>query len=231
MDQYDPTIEDSYRKVTTIDHRPCTLEILDTAGVEQFTAMRELYIKNGEGFILVYGVDNKNSLQELLELREQIIRIKSNPHIPMVLVGNKCDLIQARAVAPSEGVAVAGEWGKIPFYETSAKFRSNVDEVFVDVVRQIMRRDSAFGGGSSISSSSIKGHSINGSMDDRHSTHSSSSNYHHNHYNHHHSSGHVHHLPAQKSKKILRAQKSRKAHSLKKQASTVVDDHSGCVIM
>lgn len=48
IESYDPTIEDSYRKVTEIDKRPCTLEILDTAGVEQFTAMRELYIKTAK---------------------------------------------------------------------------------------------------------------------------------------------------------------------------------------
>jgi Ras-related protein Rap-1B len=121
------------------------LEILDTAGVEQFTAIRELYIKNGEGFILVYSVTNEASLHELAELREQVVRIKDNAHVPIVLVANKCDLDQKRAVSAAKGVMVADNWGKVPFYETSAKYRSNVDEVFVDLVRQIMRRDSALG--------------------------------------------------------------------------------------
>lgn len=145
LESYDPTIEDSYRKVTNVDNRPCTLEILDTAGVEQFTAIRELYIKNGEGFILVYSVTNEASLHELTELYEQVVRIKDNAHVPIVLVANKCDLEHDRAVSASKGVAVADSWGKIPFYETSAKYRSNVNEVFVDLVRQIMRRDSALG--------------------------------------------------------------------------------------
>lgn len=144
IESYDPTIEDSYRKVTEIDKRPCTLEILDTAGVEQFTAMRELYIKNGQGFILVYSVTNPNSLQELLSLREQIIRIKENANVPIVLVANKSDLSSEREVTPEMGVAVANSWGRTPFYETSAKFCLNVDQVFTDLVRQIMRRDSAF---------------------------------------------------------------------------------------
>ncbi|CAN6605379.1 ras-related protein Rsr1p [Trichomonascus vanleenenianus] len=142
---YDPTIEDSYRKNTWVDGRSCTLEILDTAGVEQFTAMRELYIKNGEGFIFVYSVANEDSLLELLELREQVLRIKDSSSVPMVLVANKCDLESERVISPERGVEVAESWGKMPFYETSAKYRSNIDEVFTDLVRQIMRRDSAYG--------------------------------------------------------------------------------------
>lgn len=162
IESYDPTIEDSYRKTCEIDYRPCTLEILDTAGVEQFTAMRELYIKNGQGFVLVYSVTNESSLQELIELRDQVIRIKDNANVPMVLVANKADLEAQRQVSPDFGVRVANSWGRTPFYETSAKYRSNIDEVFKDLVRQIMRRDSAFGS----ASPSIRGHSAHGSIED-----------------------------------------------------------------
>lgn len=159
IESYDPTIEDSYRKVCEIDNRPCSLEILDTAGVEQFTAMRELYIKNGQGFVLVYSVTDAASLKELIDLREQVIRIKDNPNVPIVLVANKADLEQEREVPADTGVQVANSWGRTPFYETSAKYRSNVDEVVTDLVRQIMRRDSVFG-------SSVGSHSVHGSIDE-----------------------------------------------------------------
>lgn len=126
--------------------------------------MRELYIKNGQGFILVYSVTDESSLQELMELREQVVRIKDNENVPMVLVANKADLETQREVTSDLGVNVANHWGKTPFYETSAKYRSNIDEVFTDLVRQIMRRDSAFGVGAPC----IKGgaHSTTGSIDD-----------------------------------------------------------------
>ena len=141
IDTYDPTIEDSYSKEIEVDGRACNLEILDTAGVAQFTAMRELYIKNGQGFLLVYSVTDKKSLQELLSIREQIIRIKGTSNIPMVLVGNKCDLAEERELEPEDGIDVSKQWNKVPFYETSAMYRMNVDDAFVDVVRQIIRKE------------------------------------------------------------------------------------------
>ncbi|CCE65314.1 hypothetical protein TPHA_0K01820 [Tetrapisispora phaffii CBS 4417] len=139
LDTYDPTIEDSYRKTIEIDNKLFDLEILDTAGVAQFTAMRELYIKSGMGFLLVYSVTDKNSLNELLELREQVLKIKDSNKVPMVLVGNKADLKYDRVISVEDGIEVSSRWGRVPFYETSALLRSNVDEVFVDLVRQIIR--------------------------------------------------------------------------------------------
>ena len=76
MDRYDPTIEDSYRKQVEVDGQQCMLEILDTAGTEQFTAMRDLYMKNGQGFILVFSIIAAQTFDELLELHKQIQRVK-----------------------------------------------------------------------------------------------------------------------------------------------------------
>ncbi|MCP8718179.1 MAG: GTP-binding protein [Asgard group archaeon] len=143
VESYDPTIEDSYRKQIEVDGRACDLEILDTAGVAQFTAMRELYIKSGKGFLLVYSVTDENSLKELLALREQVLRIKDSENVPMVLVGNKCDLEDDRVLSIEDGVKVSQDWGLVPFYETSAMYKTNVDEAFIDVVRQIMRKEAA----------------------------------------------------------------------------------------
>ncbi|PSN48997.1 Ras-like protein 3 [Blattella germanica] len=76
VEKYDPTIEDSYRKQVEVDGQQCMLEILDTAGTEQFTAMRDLYMKNGQGFVLVYSITAQSTFNDLQDLREQILRVK-----------------------------------------------------------------------------------------------------------------------------------------------------------
>lgn len=114
---------------------------LDTAGTEQFTAMRELYMKHGQGFLLVFSITNMNSLQELYDLRDQIIRFKDDNNVPLVIVGNKSDLEEDRVVSRARAFQISQLWGNAPYYETSARRRANVDEVFVDLCRQIIRRD------------------------------------------------------------------------------------------
>ncbi|GAN03647.1 RAS-related protein Rap-1b-like [Mucor ambiguus] len=140
VEKYDPTIEDSYRKQVEVDSQQCMLEILDTAGTEQFTAMRDLYMKNGQGFLLVFSITSSITLTDLIELREQILRVKDGENVPMVLVGNKCDLEEERMVSREQGMELSQQWGGKPFYETSARFKINVDEVFYDLVRQINRQ-------------------------------------------------------------------------------------------
>ncbi|SPO46432.1 probable RSR1 - GTP-binding protein [Moesziomyces antarcticus] len=134
---YDPTIEDTYRKMLVIDGQQCMVEILDTAGTEQFLALKELYIKSGQGFILVFSLTSLASVNELGPLREAIVRIKDTTAIPLVLVGNKSDLRADRQVPREVGTSLSKAWGNVPFYEASARKRINVDEIFADVVRQI----------------------------------------------------------------------------------------------
>ncbi|KAL3988435.1 fibroblast growth factor 21 [Sarotherodon galilaeus] len=121
IEKYDPTIEDFYRKEIEVDSSPSVLEILDTAGTEQFASMRDLYIKNGQGFILVYSLVNQQSFQDIKPMRDQIIRV---------------DLEGEREVSSGEGKALAQEWN-CPFMETSAKNKGSVDELFAEIVRQM----------------------------------------------------------------------------------------------
>lgn len=57
------------------------LEILDTAGTEQFTAMRDLYMKNGQGFLLVFSITSTVTLDDLFGLRDQILRVKDGENV------------------------------------------------------------------------------------------------------------------------------------------------------
>ena len=121
---------------------PLTSRSLDTAGTEQFgklwlsqsdagdpsaephsVAMRDLYMKTGQGFLLVFSITSQSSLYELASLREEIIRIKDDEDIPMVIVGNKSDLEDQRAVARTKVFSISQQWGA-PYYEASARTRS-----------------------------------------------------------------------------------------------------------
>lgn len=104
---------------------------------------RELYMKSGQGFLLVFSITSTSSLHELNELREQLVNLKDDPNVPIVLVGNKCDLEEDRAVSRAQAFEVSQSWGNVPYYETSARRKQNVNEVFVDVCRQIIHRDLA----------------------------------------------------------------------------------------
>lgn len=136
VEKYDPTIEDSYRKQVELDGHQCMLEILDTAGTEQFTAMRDLYMKNGQGFVLVFSLIAQSTFNDLPDLREQILRVKDADHVPMVLVGNKCDLEDQKVISTETAEATAKEWNSV-FVEASAKTKYNVEVIFTKLIRQI----------------------------------------------------------------------------------------------
>lgn len=138
VDKYDPTIEDSYRKPIDIDGDRCVLEILDTAGAEQFTAMRDLYMRNGHGFVLVYSITTMSTFNDIPDLFQQIKRSKGGEDVPIMLVGNKLDLEDQRVISKDQGHELAQQMGCL-FCETSAKTRTNIDEMFVEVVREIKR--------------------------------------------------------------------------------------------
>lgn len=138
VDEYDPTIEDSYRKQCAIDDEIALLDVLDTAGQEEYSAMREQYMRTGEGFLLVYSLTSHESYEETITFHEQILRVKDCERFPMVIVANKSDLVSERQVLSSEGSDLARGFN-CPFMETSAKKRTNVDEAFFTLVREIRK--------------------------------------------------------------------------------------------
>ncbi|XP_009461436.1 PREDICTED: ras-related protein R-Ras2 [Nipponia nippon] len=135
---YDPTIEDSYTKQCVIDERAARLDILDTAGQEEFGAMREQYMRTGEGFLLVFSVTDRGSFEEIYKFQRQILRVKDRDEFPMILVGNKADLDHQRQVTQEEGQQLARQL-KVTYMEASAKIRLNVDQAFHELVRVIRK--------------------------------------------------------------------------------------------
>ncbi|CAH0555564.1 unnamed protein product [Brassicogethes aeneus] len=134
---YDPTIEDSYLQHVEVDGQWCMLDVLDTAGQEEFSAMREQYMRKGDGFLLVYSVTDKNSFENIIHFHTQILRVKDRDTYPMLLVANKVDLVHLRKVTEEQGRDLAHKLG-MPYIETSAKDPPlNIDATFHEVVRII----------------------------------------------------------------------------------------------
>ncbi|XP_050427909.1 ras-related protein Ral-a [Adelges cooleyi] len=139
VEDYEPTKADSYRKKVVLDGEEVQIDILDTAGQEDYAAIRDNYFRSGEGFLCVFSITEDDSFQSTMEFREQILRVKNDENIPFLLVGNKGDLTDKRKVLLQDAQARAEDW-KVPYVETSAKTRDNVDKVFFDLMREIRAR-------------------------------------------------------------------------------------------
>lgn len=143
-----------------IDAQACMLEVLDTAGQEEYTALRDQWIRDGEGFVLVYSITSRNSYDRIRKFYNQVQRVKESHHpasptgptylqaqmapvysgpVPVMLVGNKSDKHHEREVSSQEGQALARELG-CEFVEASAKNCVNVEKAFFDVVRSLRKQ-------------------------------------------------------------------------------------------
>eukprot|EP01125_Pyxidicula_operculata_P017592 TRINITY_DN616_c0_g1_i1.p1 TRINITY_DN616_c0_g1~~TRINITY_DN616_c0_g1_i1.p1 ORF type:complete len:195 (-),score=43.18 TRINITY_DN616_c0_g1_i1:89-673(-) len=139
VDDYDPTLEDSYRKQVTVDDEVCILDIFDTAGQEVFSAVRDQYMRSGDGFLIVYSITVQESFDQAIELHQHILQVKDTDEVSVVLVGNKCDMSDSREVPVEKGKDLAAELN-CPFFETSAKTNVNVKEIFESLVKEINNR-------------------------------------------------------------------------------------------
>jgi GTPase KRas len=144
------------------------LEVLDTAGQEEYTALRDQWIRDGEGFVLVYSITSRSSFNRIPKFYNQIQRVKESANAgspasaggylaspisptmstfagpaPVMLVGNKSDRVTEREVSTQEGNALAKELG-CDFVEASAKNNINVDRAFYDVVRRLRKQKQEF---------------------------------------------------------------------------------------
>jgi small GTP-binding protein len=138
-EKYDPTIEDSYRKCIEVDGKMCIADVMDTAGQNEYSALRDQYMKTGEGFLIVYSITSRFTFEVAAKLRSNIIRMKNGSEdFPIVLVGNKKHCEAKRQVSTEEGQKMAEEFG-CPFLESSAKNNENVTAAFFQLIREIDR--------------------------------------------------------------------------------------------
>ena len=136
LSSYDPTIEDSYRTTINVNNQDIILNILDTAGQEEFYALRDQYMRSGDGYIIVFSITSVTSFLEVNAIKEQlniVLDADDNTLIPIILVGNKCDLEEYRQVQSSDAQRLAEEW-RVKYFETSAKNKININRIFEELV-------------------------------------------------------------------------------------------------
>ncbi len=133
--KYEPTIEDCYQTNINVDNKARLVEILDTAGQEDYQNMMDMWISFGDGFLLVFAIDDKESFDSIKTKHERVLKGKKKKP-PFVLVGNKKDLEDRRKVSFDDAKKLADSWG-IEYIETSAKNNLNCKEPFERLAQDI----------------------------------------------------------------------------------------------
>ncbi|GAA6094039.1 GTP-binding protein REM 1 [Tachysurus ichikawai] len=138
--------ENMFERTLTVDEEETTLIVMDTWEAEKQEEdekwVQDYCMQVGKAYVIVYSITDRSSFESASELRIQLRRIRQAENIPIILVGNKSDLVRCREVAVEEGRACAVVFD-CKFIETSASLNHNVQELFEGIVRQIrLRRDS-----------------------------------------------------------------------------------------
>ena len=137
-ESYVPTIEDEFNRTIEIDGKSHTMVIIDTAGQEDFKDLRFYHIRGANCFIMVYAVDDENSLNYIQELYDDILSVKRKQP-PMLILGNKCDLPTPFALTKEQAESMSRQkLGGIPVIETSAKLNINITESIETIARMFL---------------------------------------------------------------------------------------------
>ena len=126
-------------KTLKLDDEEIKIVIHDTAGQERFKSLSTNYIKKAKGILLVYDITDKKSFDNLGKWMSDIEEEEVSGKIPIILIGNKSDLIEERVISKEEGEKMAKQYN-LKFYETSCKNGDNVENCFLDLARQIIEK-------------------------------------------------------------------------------------------
>ncbi|CAL8101317.1 unnamed protein product [Calicophoron daubneyi] len=136
VEEYEPTKAAAYKKQVNVDGRVVDVDITDTAGQEYYAGIRDQYYRSNEGFLVVFSITDMDSLKAVPEFLDRIVQCRPNSMTAVVLVGNKRDLGEQRQVPPEMAMQLAHDW-RIPYIETSAKTRENLEEAFMTLIRDL----------------------------------------------------------------------------------------------
>lgn len=135
LSNYDPTIEDTYKKRVTVKGTEIGLDILDTAGQDDFSQFHTTWIRGGHGFIVVFSVDSMDSFYEAEKFVHKIRTTTDRDDLPINICGNKCDLPN-RLVTKVAAESTCEELN-VQYFETCAVTNMNITEAFMDLAARI----------------------------------------------------------------------------------------------
>ena len=139
---YDPTMEETYEAEIRYAGRNHKVEIVDTAGQEEFSSFLESSISRGDAFMILYAINSLASWNDLKVLRNKIAQGTEGKNlgikIPMIIVGNKRDLEDERELAHDIAEDYAASI-RVPYIETSAKTGYHIQDAFELMMAEIDR--------------------------------------------------------------------------------------------
>lgn len=140
VESYYPTIENQFSKMIKIRGQEYNVEILDTAGQDEFSIINQKHLIGVDGFLLCYSVTNRSTLDMVQIIYDKILNFSGADSVPAVIVGNKSDLELQRQVSEAEGKALADEL-ECGFTETSARLNENVGKAFELLIASIEKQN------------------------------------------------------------------------------------------
>lgn len=136
-DKQEPGVEEKFTDRITLDGKEIEVEINDTNGADtQATVVRELLMKQGDGFMVVYSITSQQSFNDTKAVVDKLYETRGTKQVPILLVGNKLDLEANREVLTPDGEDYSKQLS-CPFMEISASERQNVVDAFTRLLQEI----------------------------------------------------------------------------------------------
>ncbi|KAK3169461.1 GTP-binding protein [Lepraria neglecta] len=137
VDNYYPTIENTFSKVIKHRSQDFATEIVDTAGQDEYSILNSKHFIGIHGYMLVYSVASKQSFDMVRILRDKILNHLGADWVPLVIVGNKSDLRADQRHVPIEDGKKLAEEFNCSFTEASARLNTNVAKAFEMMISEI----------------------------------------------------------------------------------------------
>eukprot|EP00826_Nyctotherus_ovalis_P045649 TRINITY_DN5074_c0_g3_i4.p1 TRINITY_DN5074_c0_g3~~TRINITY_DN5074_c0_g3_i4.p1 ORF type:complete len:278 (+),score=84.33 TRINITY_DN5074_c0_g3_i4:103-936(+) len=138
IDEYLPSFENLFKKEILIEKEQVEVDILDSSGMDELVVMRPAWFMKREAFLLVFAVNDRDSFNALTAFRDQLVSFRQSISTvaPLIIVGNKADLVSERVIKFEEARDLAKSWGA-DYMETSAKKDTNVTAVFEALAKKL----------------------------------------------------------------------------------------------